>query len=588
MSRAGVSDFDSRWFVVAAVDVHPGERSRPGALAARDAGADDLIELAAPGLLLRRQAPYPTSPRDLLVTIDAQVLVALHLALGWRVPERVIDIGLEARVIGRGGVGPIVGGLAGALLSFGLPSAGGLVRGSTPQTMHRRLRAVETLWDVMAVSVDLGRALLRGRYLCAVAKIEATGIPVDGELLQRLAADWRSVRLDIIDLVDAGQDVFRQGRLDPVAFGAWLQRKGITWPRDASGALDLTDGSFREMARACCVVRPLKELMTTLDRVDPSAITVGRDGRNRTPLRPFASRTGRNQPSAKASVLGSAAWLRHLIRPMSGTGLTMIDWQQQEFGIAAALSGDIAMQTTYRSGDPYLGFAVLAGAAPPDATAKSHAAIRERFKACALGLQYGMGADRLARQTAMPTTAALELIRQHRRAFATFWAWSDRVETHALLHGCQTSAFGWRATVGPEPNPRALRNFPMQANGAEMLRLACCLLTEAGIAVTAPNHDAVLIEAPLEDIDDVVATAQRLMAEASEVVLDGFTLRTSARSVHWPERWADARGQAVWSAVTQLMAPEQPARMRDSCCAPPHTRAISLYASKRNTSDGSG
>jgi DNA polymerase I len=45
-----------------------------------------------------------------------------------------------------------------------------------------------------------------------------------------------------------------------------------------------------------------------------------------------------------------------------------IDWSQQEFGIAAALSGDIAMQAAYGSGDPYLDFAKQAGAVPRHAT----------------------------------------------------------------------------------------------------------------------------------------------------------------------------------------------------------------------------
>jgi hypothetical protein len=44
----------------------------------------------------------------------------------------------------------------------------------------------------------------------------------------------------------------------------------------------------------------------------------------------------------------------------------------------------------------------------------------------------------------------------------------------------------------------------MQANGAEMLRLAACLATERGIEVCAPSHDAFLICAPLERIDDDV------------------------------------------------------------------------------------
>jgi DNA polymerase-1 len=44
----------------------------------------------------------------------------------------------------------------------------------------------------------------------------------------------------------------------------------------------------------------------------------------------------------------------------------------------------------------------------------------------------------------------------------------------------------------------------MQGNGSEMLRLACCLATEAGIRVCAPVHDAILIEAPLEELDRTI------------------------------------------------------------------------------------
>src|SRR3954469_3403663 len=97
-----------------------------------------------------------------------------------------------------------------------------------------------------------------------------------------------------------------------------------------------------------------------------------------------------------------------------------------------------------------------------------------------------------------------------------------------LLNRLHT-VFGWTIRVGPDANPRSLRNFPCQANGAEMLRLACCLATEGGISVCAPIHDALLVEAPVHSIRDVVARTQGVMAEASEVVLGGFRLRTEAR-----------------------------------------------------------
>lgn len=53
---------------------------------------------------------------------------------------------------------------------------------------------------------------------------------------------------------------------------------------------------------------------------------------------------------------GPAVWLRSLIRAPRKSGIAYIDWSQQEFGIAAALSGDAAMQRAYASGDPYLAF----------------------------------------------------------------------------------------------------------------------------------------------------------------------------------------------------------------------------------------
>ena len=91
------------------------------------------------------------------------------------------------------------------------------------------------------------------------------------------------------------------------------------------------------------------------------------------------------------SFLDRRVWLRGLIKPPPGHGVAYIDWSQQEFGIAAALSGDANMLAAYQSGDPYLAFAKQAGAVPQDATKQSHSAQRDLFKACVLAVQYGMG-----------------------------------------------------------------------------------------------------------------------------------------------------------------------------------------------------
>ena len=103
-------------------------------------------------------------------------------------------------------------------------------------------------------------------------------------------------------------------------------------------------------------------------------------------------------------------------------------------------------------------------------------------------------------------------------------------------------------------NARSLANFLMQANGAEMLRIACILMTEAGIRFCAPVHDAVLIEAPLEELDERVTQAQELMREASRQVLGDFELTADADIYRYPDRYRDEeRGGAFWDKVMSLL-----------------------------------
>ena len=70
-----------------------------------------------------------------------------------------------------------------------------------------------------------------------------------------------------------------------------------------------------------------------------------------------------------------------------------------------------------------------------------------------------------------------------------------------MFHGVLTTVYGWRVQVGDKANPRSLRNFPVQANGAEMLRLAVILAHRRGVSICATIHDALLIEASMDEIE---------------------------------------------------------------------------------------
>jgi hypothetical protein len=487
------------------------------------------------------------------------------------VPERVLDLFAEFRNHTNGM--PTVSGasLLGALAHFGLDSIGTtekedmrslILRGAPWSDSERSaildycesdVAALARLLPAMLPRIDLRRAPLRGRFMVAAASIERNGVPIDIRTLSRLKMHWLDIQNELIAEIDANYGVFEGRTFKADRFAAWLARHDIPWPRLESGRLDLSDNTFREMARAHPAVAPLRELRTALSRMRLSDLAVGQDGRNRTILSAFRARTGRNQPSNTKFIFGPSVWLRGLIQPPPGYGIAYIDWQQQEFGIAAALSRDTLMMEAYRSGDPYLAFAKQAGAAPADATKATHKAVRDQFKSTVLAVQYGMGAEALAQRIGQPPIRARELLRLHRETYRVFWRWSDTALDHAMLTGSLHTVFGWSVQVPAVANDRSLRNFSMQANGAEMLRLACCLATERGIEVCAPVHDAVLISAPLDRLDADVARMQDAMREASRIVLNGFELGADASVVRHPERYMDERGTIMWERVMALL-----------------------------------
>src|SRR4030095_13401064 len=101
----------------------------------------------------------------------------------------------------------------------------------------------------------------------------------------------------------------------------------------------------------------------------------------------------------------------------------------------------------------------------------------------------------------------------------------------SMVYGGLSSTVGGQTHVGPDANPRSLRNWPVQSNGSEMMRLAAIFATEAGIRVAGPVHDAFLSEADSEEIDQAVAVTRDCMRRASELVLDGFQLRSDAKII---------------------------------------------------------
>ena len=295
----------------------------------------------------------------------------------------------------------------------------------------------------------------------------------------------------------------------------------------------------------------LREARGSLGKVRPVDLDIGSDGRCRCAIFPFGTITGRNAP--RRFPFSPAVWIRSLIRPEPGRAIAYCDYSGQELALAAAFSGDENMMLAYRTGDFYLATAKSFGIAPPDATAESHSAARELAKTLSLGLNYGMMVWGLAQRLDIGFAEAEDLISKHRTAYPKFWAFSDAAADAGMLHSRLTSVFGWTYRVTGETNPRSLRNWPMQAGGAEMLRLATIALVAAGVSISALVHDAVLIEAAERDIAEHIAATKALMVRASEVVTGGFPLRVAAKVFAQGQRYRDKRGIPMWNRVARML-----------------------------------
>ncbi|MGU3664932.1 DNA polymerase [Methylobacterium sp. A49B] len=571
--NAALLPFHEIWLVDFEFKAPAGERPYPICMVAQELHSGQIIRMWRDELITLRQAPFDCGPDSLFVAYYASAELGCFLALGWPLPTCILDLFTEHRCATNGLRSGYSNGLIGALASRGLDH----IEASDKDSMRRLIMdgvawspaeqaailaycqsdvtALAALLPRMVPQLDLPRALLRGRYMAAVARMEWTGTPIDVPVYNRLRAGWDDIRAGLVADVDRSYGVYDGLTFKQDRFAAYLIGAGIPWPRHPSGSLRLDDETFKTMARLHPVLEPLRQLRKTLGQLRLGELAVGSDGRNRCLLSPFSSITGRNQPSNTKFIFGPARWLRGLIRPPEGYALAYIDFSSQENAIAAALSGDKLMMQGYDEGDPYLAFAKAARLVPADATKASHKVERDRCKSVVLGVNYGMGPDALALSLGIAPVEARMLIRAHRETYRDFWSWSQRSVDATMLLGETQTVFGWQRRIGADANGRAVMNFPMQANGSEMMRIAAIAATEAGIEVCAPVHDAFLIQAPIGQIEERVEQMRALMTEAGRAVTGGFPVRTDATIVRYPDRYMDG-GQAMWDRVMALLSNE--------------------------------
>jgi DNA polymerase I len=535
--------------------------------------------------------PFDIGPDALFVAYSAWAELTSFMVLGWKFPEHVFDLHTaylaasnillpynpdEVRKRPRKR-------LPDACRAYGIEGWERIDKESIARDIgegrwreHGQTAVFDYCEEDVKKSVELLRAQLNGRprllpadvprvlhwsnYSAkAVALIQAKGMPIDmplWNLVQENKAAVIGAMLQQFDPSYGSDDPIYtpEGEWSYARFERWLVSAGVpAWPRLDSGQLDIDGDAFRLMY-GIPGIEGLHALRDSLGVIVRAKLPIGRDGRNRPSLFPFCTATGRNA-HAKSLYNAHAGMRSFMVFPQDTTGV-YLDWRTQEIGIAAVLSGDEALMADYREGDVYYGLAKLCGQTfgldrkqwkydKPD--------VRQRMKPLQLGINYGMGVKSLARGLDRHPLIASEIIERHKRTYPRFWKWRENAVQQAMVDRKMETVFGWPLHLSNSPNKRTLYNFPMQGNGAEMLRLAAWRLCEAGIIPSMLIHDGILIEARNEE---EIAAAIEIMKTAGRDVCGGFEIGVDVdQRLERGARYRDKRpvAQKMWKAIMDVL-----------------------------------
>jgi DNA polymerase I len=576
--------FQQVWHVDFEFRVDDCHRPVPVAMHAREHRTGTEIALRRDQLLRLTRPPFDTGPDTLITAYAAVAELTCFQVLGWSRPRNVLCTYFETSAAINGQ--EIVGlekkrpKLIEACDLFGIPHMGAehkahmydLILNNTNYTDDQWREIVEynrddvllesKLFEALAPTIDVPAALFRGRYAAAVADWELRGLPVDVVYIAALSAQWQALRMFFIRRDDEFGLYDEAGSFREQRFEQLIKDRGWPWARTATGRLALDRKTFGKQCKHRPELHPLQKLRDQIAELRLGALlnTIGADGFSRCPLMPHWTRSGRNQPQGRNKVFlpSLPSWTHGVIKPSRGWGAAALDWISQEPGIVAAMSGDPALIEDFKSGDIHMQFAKRAGLAPMWATKRSHGPVRDAVKPVSLGSNYGMTRYGVAAATGKSLLWAADMLARHRQTYPVFAQWQGDVVAQAMFDERIVSPLGWPMAVHAETRKRTLLNFPAQAGGADCMRIAGIAAYEAGIRICVPVHDAFWIMAPLDELDDGIATMTQIMVRAGNAVA-GIDLPVEVTAeVRYPDCLGDvrkpqAKGQPLWAEIKNLI-----------------------------------
>ena len=377
-----------------------------------------------------------------------------------------------------------------------------------------------------------------------LAAMEVEGVAVDCDLLGSISAEMHKRISEIeTEVQEVAGYTFNPGSTQQLGrflyddLGLASGRKTKTGRSTDADTLEALRGEH-PVVDLILEWRQLTKLKSTY--VDALPLLCTADSRVHTSFNQAVATTGRlssSDPNLQ-NIPVRTQWgqrIRRAFHADTGQRLVSADYSQVELRVLAHVTGETELIEAFQRGeDIHRRTAAEVYAVEPDAVTPD---MRRIAKVVNFGVVYGLSDFGLARDTGMSREDAHAFIAAYFINFPAVTAYLEGVRNHAREYGWVETFIGRRRYIADiRAANRQLRfaaermavNMPIQGGAADIMKQAM-ILVDAALRDSALRsrillqvHDELLLEAPAEEVDDLVVLLRERMgaAEALKVPLD--------------------------------------------------------------------
>ncbi|MDF1701258.1 MAG: DNA polymerase, partial [Planctomycetota bacterium] len=305
--------------------------------------------------------------------------------------------------------------------------------------------------------------------------------------------------------------------------------KGTGYATDESTLAELAP--YHELPKLVLTYRSLTKLKSTYLDTLPTYVNP-ETGRVHTSFHQTGAATGRlssSDPNLQNIPIRSEEGraIRRAFVPDEGHLFLSADYSQIELRLLAHLSGDDGLKEAFVNGeDIHRATAARIFKTTPEEVTPI---LRSRAKAVNFGVIYGMGPQRLARETSVTMQEARQFIDDYFATYPAVKAFQERTIEDATETGYVTTLLGRRRYL-PDLQSKDQRvfaqarnvavNTPLQGTAADLIKIAMIRIDELlrtegyDARMLLQIHDELLFEAPEAEMERLTAMVVAAMQEA--------------------------------------------------------------------------